>query len=168
MLKDDPFIADSAGDALLVKVFKQWNGVFAGYAKQVFKSRNVDLSSFGFVRCHKLPQALQSRLVKDQIIRQFDEHAVAEQESDQFLRSGLVNALEFEQISEAFLYLSRIRNLISLLGLTTDVIPENPDKLDRLARVAGAESGYDFHRRHEETIGGVRAIYLEGLERLGA
>jgi hypothetical protein len=54
------------------------------------------------------------------------------------------------------------------LGFSDDVIPENPDKLARVAAVFGYADGNDFLAYHERVIDTVRGIYVEGLERLKA
>jgi glutamate-ammonia-ligase adenylyltransferase len=82
-------------------------------------------------------------------------------------QAGLINALEYEEMLKAHQYLVKLRNLLSLLAFTPDIVPENPDKLERLAYAMGFASGYDLQRIHEEKIDAVRTIYLEGLERLG-
>jgi len=82
-------------------------------------------------------------------------------------QAGLINALEFEALLHARLHLLETRNRLFLLGFSSDVLPENPDKLERLARASRMASGYDFQRKHEQVIHSVRTIYEEGLERLG-
>jgi len=79
----------------------------------------------------------------------------------------LINALERDQLLFAREHLLQTRNNLSLLGFIPDVLPENPDKLERIAGAMGLKSGYEFQKRHAEVIESVRAIYLEGLERLG-
>lgn len=81
--------------------------------------------------------------------------------------AGLINALEYDQLTRARMHLLDLRNAIYLLEFTPDILPENPDKLERLSEALGAESGYDLQRVHLELIESVRTIYLEGLERLG-
>lgn len=81
-------------------------------------------------------------------------------------RAKLIHALEFEVLLRARLELMRTRERLYLLGLTPDIVPENPDKLDRLARACGMPEGNAFLEAHERTIDDVRAIYIEGIERL--
>lgn len=83
-------------------------------------------------------------------------------------RAGLINTVEVEQLSHARAHLLEVRLRLGLLSLEQDVIPENPDKLDRLADSMGVESGNAFLARHEQVIESVRSIYQEGLERLRA
>lgn len=82
-------------------------------------------------------------------------------------KAGIINALEFETLIQARVFLLETRNRLVLLGFAPDVVPENPDKLERLARSSRMASGYDFQRKHEQVIQSVRTIYEEGLERLG-
>ncbi len=83
-------------------------------------------------------------------------------------RAGLINMIEVEQLLHAHAHLLEVRLRLSMLGLEQDVIPENPDKLDRLAESMVIESGNAFLARHEQAIDSVRSIYQEGLERLRA
>ena len=84
------------------------------------------------------------------------------------LRAGLINALESDQLLAAREHLLRVRARLTLLGLTKDLIPENPDKLDRLAHASGEKDANSFLAKHERMIDRVRAIYQDGLERLRA
>ena len=81
-------------------------------------------------------------------------------------KANLIHALEFEALVETRRNLLLTRERLYLLGFTPDVVPENPDKLDRLARAFGLDEGNAFLERHERTIDAVRAIYREGVDRL--
>lgn len=81
-------------------------------------------------------------------------------------RAKLIHALEFEVLLRARSELLRTRERLYLLGFTPDIVPENPDKLDRLARACGFSEGNAFLQSHERTIDDVRAIYKEGIDRL--
>jgi [glutamine synthetase] adenylyltransferase / [glutamine synthetase]-adenylyl-L-tyrosine phosphorylase len=83
-------------------------------------------------------------------------------------RASLLNAVETEVLLDAHRRLLDARAWIYLLGYEPDLVPENPDKLDRLGRAAGYGSGNEFLARHEKTIDQVRRLYEEGLERLRA
>jgi glutamate-ammonia-ligase adenylyltransferase len=83
-------------------------------------------------------------------------------------RARLINAVETEQLLTALKHLIDVRARLALLGYKDDLVPENPDKLDRLAQVCGDKDGNAFLQRHEHMIATVRAIYLEGMERLRA
>jgi hypothetical protein len=83
-------------------------------------------------------------------------------------RAGLLNMIEVEQVLAARRHLLEVRLRLALLGLEKDIVPENPDKLNRLAESMGMEDGNAFLAKHEQIIDAVRAIYLEGLERLRA
>ncbi|MBC8064208.1 MAG: hypothetical protein H7Y17_05215 [Chlorobia bacterium] len=82
--------------------------------------------------------------------------------------AGLLNAVEVQQLQHAHRHLIEVRLRLGLLSLEKDVIPENPDKLDRLADSMDLSSGNDFLALHERVIETVRAIYIQGLERLKA
>lgn len=83
-------------------------------------------------------------------------------------RAGLINSIEVDQLVEARSHLTALRLRMSLLGIENDVLPENPDKLDRLAEQSGDVDGNALLLRHEAIIDTVRAIYQGGLERLKA
>ena len=83
-------------------------------------------------------------------------------------RARLINAIEMDQLLEAREYLLTLRVHLGLQGLKKDLLPENPDKLDRLAHASGFEHGNAFLAHHEERIQAVRMIYQDGLERLKA
>jgi glutamate-ammonia-ligase adenylyltransferase len=95
------------------------------------------------------------------------QHTTIAERLRRMLHSGLINTVEYEELSQARQYLAQVRTRLALLGLKPDVIPENPDKLQKLAEAMGYESEYTFLRHHERTIDTVRAVYLEGLDRLG-
>jgi len=78
----------------------------------------------------------------------------------------LLNALEAEMLLDARKFLLDLRARIYLLGVDEDLLPENPDKLDRLARSCGFEDGNSLLARHQLVVGPVRRMYTEGVDRL--
>lgn len=82
--------------------------------------------------------------------------------------ASLINAVELEELQEARSHLLELRNRLSLLGIADDLVPENPDKLDTLARTMGHTDGNRFLAAHGRVTERVRTIYEEGLGRLGA
>ncbi len=78
----------------------------------------------------------------------------------------LLNALESDFLLSAHSHLLDVRMRLQLLGYEEDLVPENPDKLDRLANSCGDAGGNHFLSRHEPVIDGVRRLYHEALERL--
>jgi glutamate-ammonia-ligase adenylyltransferase len=83
-------------------------------------------------------------------------------------RARLINAVETEQLLAAIQHLLAVRTRLALLGFKDDLVPENPDKLDRLAHSMKEKDANEFLKRHEHMIETVRAIYNEGMERLRA
>ncbi len=81
-------------------------------------------------------------------------------------RAGLIHAGEVEELVEAHRHLVETRMRLALMGFVKDTVPENPDKLDRLARAMGLADGNEFLRRHEPLIERVRGMLREGQERL--
>ena len=82
--------------------------------------------------------------------------------------AGLINAVELAELLEARTHLLELRNRLALLGIADDLVPENPDKLDTLARTMGHADGNRFLAAHGRVIERVRTIYEEGLGRLGS
>lgn len=83
-------------------------------------------------------------------------------------RARLLNALEAEILRDARTFLLELRAWLVLQGHTGDLMPENPDRLDRLAQVLGIEHGNALLARYLDVTETVRRLYLEGLERLRA
>lgn len=80
----------------------------------------------------------------------------------------LINSIEVEALLEAHVWLKRLRTYLDLQGITDDLLPENPDKLDRLARAMGRTDGHDLLRHHGTVTHAIRRMYEETLERLRA
>jgi glutamate-ammonia-ligase adenylyltransferase len=82
-------------------------------------------------------------------------------------RIGAINAVEREEIVDAWSFYTKLRLHLGLLGLNDDVLPENPDKLARLGQVSelGRENevlkGYEAHAKV------VRGHFTSVVERLG-
>lgn len=83
-------------------------------------------------------------------------------------RAGLMNMLEVQALLEARAHLLDLRIRLYLMGQAEDRVPENPDRLDRLATSLGERDGNAFLARHEQIIDAVRRLYTEALERLRA
>ncbi len=81
-------------------------------------------------------------------------------------RAGFLNAVEGEILVEAHLFLLSVRCRIYLLGIDDDLIPENPDKLDRLAASCGFNDGNSLLVRYQSVTESVRRMYLDTLSRL--
>jgi glutamate-ammonia-ligase adenylyltransferase len=81
-------------------------------------------------------------------------------------KQALLNAFEVEALLEARTHLLRVRALIFYQQLKNDLVPENPDRLERLARACGLETANDFLRIHEPIVNWVRRLFIETLERL--
>lgn len=83
-------------------------------------------------------------------------------------RHGFINTLEAEALKEAHDFLLTLRALIYLQGLPGDLLPENPDKLSRLALAGGLGEANELLARHREVTEHVRRLYTESLGRLRA
>jgi len=78
----------------------------------------------------------------------------------------MLNALEADTLVDANRFLRDLRAKIYLLGIDDDLLPENPDKLDRLAHACGFSDGNSLLSRHQSVVEPVRRLYVDGLERL--
>ncbi len=83
-------------------------------------------------------------------------------------RASLINAVECEELLEAQSHLLQTRWWLILQGIEGAIVPENPDKLDRLAGAMGFADGNAFLSRHEAIVARVRQIYKDGLKELRA
>lgn len=81
-------------------------------------------------------------------------------------QARLLNALEADTLVDAYRFLRELRAKIYLLGIDDDLLPENPDKLDRLAHACGFSDGNSLLSRHQSVVEPVRRLYVDGLERL--
>ncbi len=80
----------------------------------------------------------------------------------------LLTPMEKEALLAAYHHFTEVRTRLYLLSFHTDVVPENPDKLDRLARCMGEDEGNEFLRDHESHRDAVRGIFIDSMERLHA
>lgn len=83
-------------------------------------------------------------------------------------RAALINAVEAEELLEARSHLLRTRWWLILQGIEGAIVPENPDKLARLAEAMEFTEANAFLARHEAIVTRVRQIYEDGLARLRA
>ncbi len=81
-------------------------------------------------------------------------------ESLRFLaEKGSLNPYESERLQSAFLFLSNLRNVLYLLESDSDaILPENPDKLDEIARCFQLDSGNALLREVRDTQSAVEGI----------
>jgi endonuclease-3 len=83
-------------------------------------------------------------------------------------RAQLVNAVERDGLLEAWHHLHSVRLHLGWLGLTPEVVPENPAKLARLALAFGYDDANAFLAYHQRVVEFVRALVEESRERLRA
>lgn len=81
-------------------------------------------------------------------------------------RGQLLNALEAETLLEAYDFLRNLRIWLHLQGISNDLLPENPSRLDRLASLFGLEDGNVLLAQFREVTETVRSLYIESIERL--
>ncbi len=99
-------------------------------------------------------------------------NALATSDSGERIRSlvhsGLFNTVEVGQLLEAREHLISLRTWLTLQGLKDDLLPENPDRLQRLAESAGYPSGNELLLRFQSVTHVVRGLFEGTLERLKA
>lgn len=83
-------------------------------------------------------------------------------------RAQLINAVERDGLLEAWHHLHSVRLHLGWLGLTPEVVPENPAKLARLALAFGYDDANAFLAYHQRVVEFVRALVEESRERLRA
>lgn len=81
-------------------------------------------------------------------------------------RAQLINAVERDELLEAWTHLQAVRYRLQWLGLTPEVLPENPAKLARLGLAFGYEDGNAFLAYHQRVVELVRSLIDESRERL--
>jgi glutamate-ammonia-ligase adenylyltransferase len=79
---------------------------------------------------------------------------------------GHFNLIEREMLLDARRWLLNLRHRLWLMDVEGDLLPENPERLTRLAQSFGLKDANDLLRRHTEITDGVRALYETGVERL--
>ena len=81
-------------------------------------------------------------------------------------RAMLITSIEADELQEGHDHLLRTRHWLALQGIDDSIVPENPDRLGRLAMAMGFDDGNAFLSRHESTVSRVREIYEDGIARL--
>ncbi|MDR3687830.1 MAG: hypothetical protein P4L46_00525 [Fimbriimonas sp.] len=82
--------------------------------------------------------------------------------------SGLLGADERTSMLEAHRFLLDLRYRVYLLGINGDILPDAPEKLDRLAESAGLQGGNSLLARYHSITASVRRMYLDAVERVRA
>lgn len=83
-------------------------------------------------------------------------------------QAGLIHLAEYVELESGYQWLQSIRWWIELMGGTDDLMPENPDRLARLATVTGHGEPNQLLRYHHAITGRIRALYEELVTRLAA
>jgi len=119
-------------------------------------SRNVKLGPGGLLDIEWLVHLCEMRYVTAMDV------GPGKRFSDRILslsRAGLMNALETDALLQAHRWLLDLRVAIWLQGSDGDVLPENPDRLDRIAEFMGDNNGNATLAKHAETVSMVRRLY---------
>jgi len=78
---------------------------------------------------------------------------------DALVSAGALSGAEGDVLAETHRYLNDIRSWIALLGYPADVLPENPDRLDKLASLTGSTDGNEVIRRYTDLTTEVRSVF---------
>src|SRR5689334_11131894 len=97
-LQNHSLVANPLCHALAVEKLKQRNCVFAGDAEQLFEGSDIELGRLCFLSCDLLSQRLERALVKDEIVSQLYQDAIAQQQGDNLLSACLIDAQRGEHI----------------------------------------------------------------------
>ena len=81
-------------------------------------------------------------------------------------RAGHFNVLEADVLLDARRWLLDLRHRLWLLDVADDLLPENPDRLLRLALASDLPDANALLRRHAEVTSKVRALFEAGTRRL--
>lgn len=87
---------------------------------------------------------------------------------DQLKRVAAINALEEEQLRDAWRFLYRLRLNLALQGFNDDVLPENPDKLVRVGAAMGLGGANEVLEAYNVHTNKVRGLFMTTMERLGS
>lgn len=79
-----------------------------------------------------------------------------------------LNAAEALEAEEAREFLVGLRMTLALLGYEEDLVPENPNKLERLARLSGYPEGNALLARYQSVTAVVRSLFDATVEQLRA
>ncbi|MCW5938499.1 MAG: hypothetical protein KF884_06885 [Fimbriimonadaceae bacterium] len=82
-------------------------------------------------------------------------------------RSGLLSPIEAEAMIDAHRFLLECRLRLGCLGMSPESVPENPDKLSRVARSFGMSDGNAFLGLFEGFQAVARRLFAHVAERLG-
>ncbi len=84
----------------------------------------------------------------------------------ELLKIGAINALERDQVEQAWRFYRSVRIYLALQGFNDEVLPENPDKLARLGAVSGVGKENEVLAQFERHARVVRDLYEATIERL--
>jgi len=82
--------------------------------------------------------------------------------------TGLLNVDQANQMEQSRHFLVKVRSALLLQGIQGGIVPENPEKLNNLAKCFWLDDSNEFLREYEKTIESVRAVYLDVINRLSS
>ena len=81
-----------------IQILEQWNGIFASDSGQVFEARHIQPGRLRFFQSHSFAQIEQRVAMKHQIVGNFHQNFVAQEQRNDFLRSQLIYFQSCEHI----------------------------------------------------------------------
>jgi glutamine synthetase adenylyltransferase len=94
-----------------------------------------------------------------------DEPLPTHEAAQSLAKAGAINTGDADALSHAALFYSRVRNAMYLLDLESDsVLPENPEKLARLAEWLGIESANELLAEVSVRQNAVRSVFKEVIQ----
>lgn len=92
--------------------------------------------------------------------------ASTEERLRMLVHAGELNAFEFEQVNEAHRFLNALRWRIDFLGYPEWLMPENPDRLNKLAEHLNLTDGNALLAMHQSLTEASASLVQEQIERL--
>ncbi|MCH7903671.1 MAG: hypothetical protein IH944_03785 [Armatimonadetes bacterium] len=79
---------------------------------------------------------------------------------------GVFNAVELDAMLDAWRFFTRLRMRLALLGFNDEILPENPDKLRKLASVTDLPDGNEVLAQDARCRQAVRSVFEDSVTRL--
>ena len=79
---------------------------------------------------------------------------------------GVFNAVELDSLLNAWRFFTCLRMHLALLGFNDEILPENPDKLSRVASVMGLPNANDVLAQDARCRKAVRSVFEDSVTRL--
>lgn len=84
------------------------------------------------------------------------------------VEAKILTVIEGDELKRAWAFLFELRTRLFLFGVADDVLPENPDRLDKLSRVMDCGDANGLLKKFGQVTGSVRGLYEDGIRRMQA